>query len=241
MKIYAWWCAAVAGSVWLLCSAMTGKERMAGTETLHVGSVVHMPPREKKDMAAYFKVYPIPDSIFRLMQGRSYPAGCKVARNVLRYVRLLHYDRAGKVRVGELVCHEKIAPKVLRIFEALYLREYPMTSVLLIDRFEADDERSMQANNTSCFCYRVVRGSKRLSKHSEGLAIDINPLYNPCVRSVGGKRVVQPHTAGTYVDRNGDFPCKITQTDPAYRLFTEAGFRWGGAWRTVKDYQHFEY
>ena len=29
--------------------------------------------------------------------------------------------------------------------------------------------------------------------------------------------------------------------DEAYRLFTAAGFRWGGAWRSVKDYQHFEF
>ncbi|MBQ9285740.1 MAG: M15 family metallopeptidase, partial [Bacteroidaceae bacterium] len=25
-----------------------------------------------------------------------------------------------------------------------------------------------------------------------------------------------------------------------YRLFIQHGFRWGGAWRSVKDYQHFE-
>lgn len=53
----------------------------------------------------------------------------------------------------------------------------------LIDNYDADDERSMTANNTSAFCYRTVAGSTKLSTHSRGLAVDINPLYNPYVKS----------------------------------------------------------
>jgi hypothetical protein len=26
-----------------------------------------------------------------------------------------------------------------------------------------------------------------------------------------------------------------------YKLFIKHGFSWGGAWRTMKDYQHFEF
>jgi len=28
--------------------------------------------------------------------------------------------------------------------------------------------------------------------------------------------------------------------DLCYKLFIERGFEWGGEWKTVKDYQHFE-
>ena len=32
----------------------------------------------------------------------------------------------------------------------------------------------------------------------------------------------------------------IGRDDLCFRLFTEAGFEWGGDWTTRKDYQHFE-
>ena len=111
----------------------------------------------------------------------------------------------------------------------------------LIDEYDADDERSMQANNTSCFNFRAIAGSTKLSKHSQGLAIDINPLYNPCVKQrKDGRTVVQPATGRKYANRNKRWPYMIVKDDLCYRLFIEHGFKWGGSWRTTKDYQHFE-
>ena len=163
-----------------------------------------------------------------------------MARADLRYVKVLHYGFDGRIRLGELVCHKTIAAEAAQIFRQLYDARYPIESIRLIDDFGADDERSMRANNTSCFCYRKVKGQSRLSKHALGRAIDLNPLYNPCVRTIRGRRSIQPATAARYADRNASFDHKITHADKAYQLFTANGFRWGGAWRTVKDYQHFE-
>ncbi len=98
----------------------------------------------------------------------------------------------------------------------------------------------MADNNTSCFNYRTVSGKSKLSNHSYGCAIDINPLYNPYVRTRDGKVLVSPQNAGEYADRSADFPYKIDREDLCYRLFTEHGFEWGGAWNSSKDYQHFE-
>ena len=98
----------------------------------------------------------------------------------------------------------------------------------------------MQANNTSCFCYRRVKGQAKLSKHALGLAVDVNPLYNPCVRTIRGRRSVQPANGLPYIDRKAAFSHKISREDVAYKYFTQRGFRWGGAWRSLKDYQHFE-
>ena len=111
----------------------------------------------------------------------------------------------------------------------------------LIDDYDGDDERSMQANNTSCFNFRAIAGSTKLSKHSKGLAIDINPLYNPCVKQrKDGRTLVQPSTGRKYANRNKRWPYMIVKDDLCYRLFIEHGFKWGGSWRTTKDYQHFE-
>lgn len=192
-------------------------------------------------VAQTFTVTVIPDSVFARMRGWSYPEDCTVARADLRYLRISHWSSESEERVGEMVCNKAIAQEILDIFRQLYRAHYVIESLRLIDDFEADDERSMRANNTSCFCYRRVAGSQKLSRHALGMAVDVNPLYNPCVRiKAGGQRTVQPATATPYADRRGRFPQKISKSDLAYRLFTSHGFRWGGVWRSVKDYQHFE-
>ena len=187
---------------------------------------------------------PIPDSVFQRMADVSFPvkaaAEAGLKRADLRYVRILHYDFEGQVREGELVCHHSIAADLVDIFRQLYEAKYPIASVRLIDDFGADDERSMQANNTSCFCFRPIQGSTKLSKHAQGLAIDLNPLQNPCVRDRNGRRIVEPSTATPYVNRRRSFAHKINRSDRAYKLFVRHGFQWGGSWRTLKDYQHFE-
>ena len=111
----------------------------------------------------------------------------------------------------------------------------------LVDDYDADDEQSMRANNTSCFNFRRIAGSTKLSKHSQGLAIDINPLYNPYVkRQANGTLIVQPANATCYADRRKAIPYKIERDDLCYRLFIKHGFKWGGAWTRQQDYQHFE-
>ena len=180
-----------------------------------------------------FTAQTIPDSIWQHMQGRSYQPNPHIQRADLRYLRVLHYDYDGRTHQGELVCNKRIASKLLTIFRELTLS----------DNYDADDERQMRANNTSCFCYRAVSDTKHLSKHAYGLAIDINPLYNPYVRyrKKDGHRIVEPATGVPYVDRKKDFRYKITTEDLCYKLFIKHGFTWGGSWRSMKDYQHFEY
>ena len=191
--------------------------------------------------AQEFSVQPIPDSIFLRMQGRSWPEGCAVRRADLRYLRLSHFDAEKNEHVGEMVCNKVIANDLLEIFRELYRQKYPIQRIRLIDDYEAEDERSMQDNNTSCFCYRKVSGTTKLSKHATGMAVDVNTLYNPYVRTgKNGRRIVEPATAVKYVDRSKSFPYKIVKGDLLYRLFIRHGFKWGGSWRTVKDWQHFE-
>lgn len=183
-----------------------------------------------------FTVSELSDSIFLLMQGKSYPTRCTVRRSDLRYLSVLHVNAEGCVHKGELVCNKAIADDLLVIFRRLYEARYPIERMQLIDHYDADDERSMAHNNTSCFCYRVINGSTKLSKHSLGMAVDLNPLYNPCVKG----KMVQPKSGWRYADRSGSFRYKIVRGDLAWRLFTQHGFQWGGAWRSLKDWQHFE-
>ena len=135
---------------------------------------------------------------------------------------------------------QAIAKDLIHIFKRLLEAGYQIERVETIDKYDGDDERSMAANNSSCYNYRTIPGAERLSKHALGLAVDINPQYNPYVKTRNGKTVISPEGAEEYADRSKDFPHKIDRNDLCYKLFRSRGFRWGGDWRTMKDYQHFE-
>ena len=182
----------------------------------------------------------ITDSIFARIEGKSFKEDCTTRREDLRYLRVLHYNKVGEVLQGELICHKDIADDLLAIFRELYQAKYPIERMVLIDKYDADDEASMRANNTSAFNFRKASGMRTLSKHSTGMAIDINPLYNPLVKHREGRTRVYPSNATPYIDRSQDFPYKIVKGDLCYRLFKKYGFSWGGDWKSSKDYQHFE-
>ncbi|MCQ2604323.1 MAG: M15 family metallopeptidase [Spirochaetia bacterium] len=184
---------------------------------------------------------PITDDIFARIDGRSYKEGCPVALEDLRYLHILHKNLEGESLEGEMICNEVIAEKLLDIFEKLYDAGYPIERMVLVDEYDADDELSMTDNNTSCFNFRPISGTSRISLHGYGLAVDINPLYNPCVTNRNGEMYIEPAAGVPYTDRTKEFDYKIDENDLCYKLFTDAGFKWGGSWSRVKDYQHFQY
>ena len=189
-----------------------------------------------------FLSQPIPDAVWMRMQGKTFKPNPHIGRSDLRHVKALHIDIEGHTHIGEMVCNKLIADRVVGILRTLYEQHYPIERMVLPDEYDANDEQQMRANNSSCFCYRVVSGSTSLSLHARGLAIDINTLYNPYIRyKKNGVRVVEPATGKPYCDRKKQFPYKIERGDLCFRLFAEQGFKWGGDWKTVKDYQHFEY
>lgn len=190
------------------------------------GEVINVKPAEAD---RYFYVQEIPDEVFARMQGKSFPKNCTVKRSDLHYLRVLHINKKGKTQVGEMVCNKSISADLIDIFRKLYKAQYPIERIVLIDEYGADDEKSMEANNTTCFNYRMITGSTtKVSKHGMGLAVDLNPFDNPYIKG----KVIKPKGAKRKPD--------ITKSSLPYRLFTEHGFRWGGNWKSLKDYQHFE-
>ena len=197
---------------------------------------------EKLGASSFFSASPISDDIFALMDGNSFKEGCPVAREELRYLTALHKDGQGRTFLGEMVVNASIAQDVLEILRSLYDASYPIEKMRLIDHYGADDQASMEDNNSSAFNFRPRAHQTAISKHALGLAIDINPLYNPYVLTTeSGYRIVEPASAGAYLDRSADFPYKIERDDLCCTLFREHGFYWGGGWASrTKDFQHFE-
>lgn len=193
---------------------------------------------------AQFYSEPLSDNLCRYITGVSYPTDAEnteISYDDLAYVHVMHYNFDGNPSEGELICNKEIAQDLLEIFYELYVNEYQIESIRLIDEYDGDDTLSMEANNTSCFNYRTVEGSTTLSKHSFGLAIDINPFYNPYVTYNTDNTVnIAPIGSEQYADRTLNFPYKIDTSDLCYSLFIEHGFLWGGSWNSMKDYQHFQ-
>ncbi len=190
---------------------------------------------------SFFKDIDIPDTIFALMQGKSFKEDCTIPRGDLRYLLCLHRDINGRAFVGEMVVNKKISSTVLNILHQLYKAKYPIERMRLVDYWDADDERTMRDNNSSSFNFRFISHTTTVSKHGKGVAIDINTLYNPYHKILeDGTELIEPATGAPYLDRSKSFPYKIEKGDLCYKLFTENGFEWGGDWTTRKDYQHFE-
>jgi len=201
------------------------------------------PPLENR---AGFSIREISDDLFdRMTGGNTYKKDCIVPREDLRYLLVLHKDKDGKIHQGEMVVHKRIAEDVLEIFEKLYDADYPIERMVLPDNYLADDEAMMRDNNSSCFNFRLISHTDRISKHGLGMAVDINSLYNPYHKIVINEdgtteEVIEPATGAVYLDRTRDFDYKIEKGDLCYTLFLEKGFEWGGDKTDRKDYQHFE-
>lgn len=183
-----------------------------------------------------FHARPIDETLKKRINGRSYKSNCTVPYSDLRYLSILYYDFEGNLRQGEIMCNAAAARDLLVIFNVLYQAKYPLTEVSLVDNYDAVDRASMSANNTSCFNFRVVAGSNKLSNHALGLAIDVNPQINPFVQG----DYVSPKNGAPYADRRKNFAGKIDFNDLCYQLFMHYGWEWGGVWTRYQDYQHFE-
>lgn len=234
-------------SVFILYGLLTGTplaitaQGLQALKNWEAGQVVTTEEVRAFGIDSCFMAEEIPDRVWLRMQGKTYKENPHIGRSDLRHIRTLHWDYDQKIHIGEMVCNKDISNDLVEIFKALYEVRYPIHQMVLPDEYDADDERQMQANNSSCFCYRPIAGSKTLSKHALGMAVDLNTLYNPYVRRrKNGTLFIQPSNASQYINRAANFPYKIDKNDLAYKLFKKHGFRWGGDWTSHKDYQHFD-
>jgi len=158
----------------------------------------------------------------------------------LRYVVVSHWGFDDRVHQGCLIVHEKVADEVVEIFNEIFDGGFPIEKMTLVDNYQGVDEVSAQDNNSYSFCSREITGMKgTFSKHSYGLAIDLNPLYNPYQRG----DLLVPQTAGAYLDRSIVGKGTINPSTACYQAFVKRGWDWGGSWGATRgygDYHHFE-
>lgn len=213
---------------------------IADIKQMAAGTVLETSILEDLVVEELFHIEKINDDLKLRINGKSYKENCDVPYENLRYIRVLHKNFEDKTQIGEMIVNKSVAEDVVDIFKELYDANYPIERMVLVDEYDADDNASMEANNSSAFNFRFIDGTNKRSSHSDGLAIDINPLYNPYVRTIDGKQNVLPTNGVEYADRSLDNPYYIRKDDVCYKAFTKRGFSWGGEWKNSKDYQHFQ-
>jgi len=177
----------------------------------------------------------------RMIKGHSWHKGCPVGLNDLRYLHIKYLNFDGVTKMGEMVVHKEVADEVVEIFQMLYSIGYPIHKMKLVSDYKGSDWQSIEADNTSAFNCRHATGSKNWSKHSYGKAIDLNSIENPYISRSG--RIVhkaslqyrkRQHKNHTPADK-----AVLLKNDKAVKIFKKHGWKWGGDWHGVKDYQHF--
>lgn len=174
------------------------------------------------------------------MTGVSWHEGCPVPLERLRSITLLHWGFDGRIYEGELIVADSAAGAMTRAFKHLYDSRFPIHRIQPVDVFGGSDERSMAANNTSAFNCRRIAGSRSVSRHAHGDAVDLNPVENPWVRGDGSERgSVQPPGGQLWLDRDDVRPGMAVENGAAVAAFESVGWQWGGRWKRARDYQHF--
>ncbi len=141
---------------------------------------------------------------------------------------------------GELIALDVATEHIAAVFSELYKRRFPINKIRGAHHYGGDDQLSMADNSTTCFYFRPIAGSKVISLHSYGIAIDINPLQNPIVifDEEKGTAAVHPQKGWEFLNRHNKKAGMVEEIVP---LLAEHGFFiWGGRWTTPIDYHHFQ-
>lgn len=152
-------------------------------------------------------------------------------------VNVRYYSRDGRVHQGQVVINKALEDDIRTIFNVIKKTRFPVESVLPIAHAEIQKKAkyglSPDTNNTSGYVWRPIVGSRRLSMHALGLAVDINPRKNPYIK---GDLVLPP--GATYDPTD---PETLLPDSPVVKAFKRLGWEWGGDWKgAAVDYMHFQ-
>ena len=133
------------------------------------GNIIYEPKVSyNEEVQTVFNTSQIPKEIISKMQGNSMPQNAKINYDDLTYVTVNYYNFKDEIKKGELIVNKKLGQEVLEIFKELYDKHYQIEKIRLIDEYGANDVKSMEDNNTSAFCYRMIEGTNHLSNHAKG-------------------------------------------------------------------------
>lgn len=110
----------------------------------------------------------------------------------LSMIDVCYYSFDGRKHQGQIIVSREVEDDVYDLFNFIEKILFPIGKVIPIVAYQWDDYKSMADNNTSSFNFRVIEGTTKLSMHSLGKAVDVNPVQNPVIYPNG---IVAPEGA----------------------------------------------
>jgi hypothetical protein len=165
----------------------------------------------------------------------SWTGDCPVAAKDLRYVTVGFRGFDGRAHTGELLVNARVADDLVTVFGRLFAAGFPIERMRISSAAELNAPPTGDGNTTEVFACRPVRGQKSWSQHAYGMAIDVNPFHNPYDKG----KIVLPELATAYCDRGRTLPGMVQPGGAVVQAFAAIGWKWGGDYRTFKDYMHF--
>jgi len=187
------------------------------------------PPRDGRFHAS---VQAVPASV---LARSTWTTGCPVAATDLRYLTVSFRGFDGRAHAGELLVNAQAAHGLVTVFGRLFADNFPIERMRISGRASQRTTPTGDGDTTEAFVCRPVRGQTAWSQHAYGLAVDINPFQNPYHKG----QVVLPELATSYLDRAEARPGMVRPGGPVVQAFAAIGWKWGGEWRSLKDYMHF--
>ncbi len=180
-----------------------------------------------------FAEQPIVDSDMTMEEALNGTAAPAEIIEKLELITVEYYSFDNKLHSGQLIMHRSLVSDIIQLFDLMKEDKFPIAKCIPIVKYDWSDSASMADNNTSGFNYRFVAGTKNLSNHAKGMAIDINPVQNPAVYNNGN---ISPQGAKYNTKARGT----ILDDSEYTKFLVGKQWRWGGVWTSVKDYQHFD-
>lgn len=149
----------------------------------------------------------------------------------LELIEVVYLSTDNKIHKGQIVINSAIAEDIKDLFTFMLSEGFVIEKVIPIVRYDWSDSLSMDDNNSYSFCYRNIT----YSKHANGMAIDINPRFNP-LRWKHIDRPNEPKGAQLDTTINGT----LYPGHPVVEEFRSRGFRWGHTFTKYYDDHHFE-
>ncbi len=161
-------------------------------------------------------------------------AGTKAPQHIIDELVLfdvIYLSIDEKIHKGQILTNKKIAADIQHMFTFMLDNEFVIEKAIPIVHYNWNDSLSMDDNNTYSFCYR----NTSYSKHAKGMAIDINPRFNP-LRWKNIDRPNQPKNAVLDTTVNGT----LHPEHIVVKEFKRLGFRWGHHFSKYWDDHHFD-
>ena len=149
----------------------------------------------------------------------------------LELIDITYLSTDEKLHQGQILTNKRLADDIKEVFQFMLDNEFVIEKAIPIVAFNWSDSLSMANNNTYSFCYRNIS----YSLHAKGLAIDINPRFNP-LRWKTKDLPNQPFGAVLDTTVNGT----LHPEHAVIKEFGKRGFRWGHTYSKYWDDHHFE-